>query len=99
MPNRSGHGEDGWGGVTGIAEGTVSAAMYVVFANEVFAGEGMLVVSRAFVQQGTSRTATRAFVLTGFHFQPHFHHERSVPRFGKECEQELLDLITKGSSW
>jgi hypothetical protein len=54
------------------AEGSISAAVYVVLANVVFTGEGMFEVPGALVDHSTLGAATLSVVHAGSHLEPRF---------------------------
>jgi len=75
-----------WGRrVTLFAIGAISAAMNVVLANVVFAGEGKFKIPRAFMERSTWRAATVTVVNAGCHVGLAFHYgsktsTKSVPQ-------------------
>jgi hypothetical protein len=56
------------------AEGAISAAVYMVLTNVVFAGKGMLKIPGALMNGGTFGAATLSVVHAGSHFSLAFHY-------------------------
>jgi hypothetical protein len=82
LTHTPGHVEDRRRRVTLRAERAISAAVYVVLANVVFAGKGMLKVPGALVDGGTFWAATLSVVHAGSHFSLAFRYgtKRSTNR-------------------
>ena len=74
LPHAPGHVEDRRRRVALRAERTISAAVYMVFTNVVFAGKGMLKVPGALMNGSTFWAATLSVVHAGSHFSLAFHY-------------------------
>jgi hypothetical protein len=74
LPHAPGHVEDRRRRIALRAEGPISATVYMVFTNVVFAGKGMLEVPGALVDRSTLRAATLSVVHAGSHFSLAFHY-------------------------
>ena len=74
LTHTPGHVEDRRRRVALRAEGAISAAVYMVFTDVVFAGKGMLKVPGALMNGGTLGAATLSVVHAGSHFSLAFHY-------------------------
>jgi hypothetical protein len=81
--------------VTLRAERAISAAVYMILANVVFAGKGMLKVPGALIDGGTFGAATLSVVHAGSHFSLTFHYgtKRST-NLGRKCTKVTKIFIT-----
>jgi hypothetical protein len=70
----SGHGKDWRGWVALIAEGAISAPVYMIITNVVFAGKGVFEIPGALVQGCAFGAATVSIVHTGSHLGLTFHY-------------------------
>jgi hypothetical protein len=74
LSDAPGHVEDRRGWVALRAEGSISAAVYMVFTNVVFTGEGMFEVPGALVDHSALGAATLSVVHAGSHLSLAFHY-------------------------
>jgi len=96
LTNTSGHVEDRRRRVALRTERAVSAAVYMVLTNVVFAGKGMLKVPGALVNGGAFWAATLSVVHAGSHFSLTFHYgTKSSTNPLRQCTKVTIFFITK----